>query len=138
MSEEPSSASSEASHSPQPADDELTRAAQEARAGPYIPGGHFKPPNSLAILGLVLLCIAGGAIYFIYFAGSSIERTNHIRLRTLEQKAFDYERQQRFLKENGYVPAGPTHQPLTKQEQAELTDLRQRYGPVKIVEPATK
>jgi hypothetical protein len=118
-------------------DDELTRAAREAQAGPYIPGGRFNPPNSLAILGLILLCIAAGAIYFMFFAATSMERTDRIRHRTLEQKLVDYETQQRFLKTNGYVPAGPTHQPLTKEERAELADLRQRYGPIKIAAPAT-
>jgi hypothetical protein len=121
-----------------PTDDELTRAARDAQVGPYIPGGRFNPPNSLAILALVLLCVAAGAVYFIYFAASSMERTDQIRLRTLEQKVVDYEKQQRFLKENGYVPAGPTHKSLTKEEQAELADLRSRYDRVKIAEPETK
>jgi len=139
MSEEtPPAKLDEVEPAPLPVDDDLARAARDARAGPYLPGGRFKPPNSLAILALVLLCIAAGAIYFIYFGASGVVRNERIRLRTLEQQVYDYDKQQRFLKENGYVPAGPTHKPLTKQEQAELSDLRQRYGRIKIVEPATK
>jgi hypothetical protein len=139
MSEEADPASPEGTDEPtRPIDDALTRAAREAQAGPYIPGGRFRPPNSLAILALVLLGIAAGAIYFIYFAASSMDRTDRIRLRTLEQKLVDYDKQQRFLKANGYVPAGPTHLPLTNAEQAELRDLRQRYGAaVRSALPAT-
>jgi type II secretory pathway pseudopilin PulG len=119
----------------QPADDELSRAAREARAGPYIPGGHFKPPNSLKILLLVVACLVGGAIYFIVFAVSGIQRTEKVRQKTLELKSLAYDQQQQYLKDYGFLPAGATLKPLTADERAELEGLRARYGKMAVANP---
>ena len=119
----------------QPIDDELSTAVRAARVGPYMPGGPFKPPNTMKILVLVLALVAAFFIYFIVFAGTSLERTDKIRQRTLEQKLFNYEKQERFYRANGYMPAGKTHPPLTEDERALLAGLREKYGRIVITDP---
>jgi hypothetical protein len=118
-----------------PADQELTAAVEAAQVGPYMPGGKFQPPNTTKILVFVLLAIAGGFLYFIFVAGTGLERTDKIRQKLLETRLFQYEKQQAFVKSKGFLPAGKTYKPLTQDEQAELAGLREKYGRMKVVDP---
>lgn len=117
-----------------PIDDDLTAAVQAARAGPYVPGGRFEPPRSIAMLIFVLTLLVGMAVYGLVWTRNLVATNDRIRLRTLEERAAKYAEQERFVRANGFLPAGREAEPLAPDERAELESLRATYGTPK---PAT-
>ncbi len=113
---------------PTDADDDLTAAVRAAQAGPYVPSGRFEPPRSIPMLILVLALMVGMGVYGLVWTRNLAARNERIRLRTLEERAVKYAEQERFVRANGYLPAGREAKPLDAAERAELQALRDAYG----------